>query len=189
MSGGGSFIGGAIQDNPYDRAINTWKQFPGEAHGLLDTYLRNGQQGMEEYGGEVGRNISRPWEVEDNIDDHYRQSPGVRRRMQLTTDASQRAAAAEGNLGSPNEHVALLGKLNGLQSQDQEAYKQNAMQTYGQGFSGASDLSHMGNNSALNATQFAFSYLQNLMALQESQDGWNNASSSGAIGSITGGFM
>ena len=85
-----------------------------------------------------------PTELEDNIMSGYQESPYATYQQQNLTQQMNRAAAAGGQLGSPDEQVELARQQQGIISRDQQQYYEDAMKPFSMGLQGQSHLVGMG---------------------------------------------
>ncbi|MBL4707466.1 MAG: hypothetical protein JKY48_03385 [Flavobacteriales bacterium] len=188
----GGLMSSGFQNNPYDQGINTYQQFPGQAHQFLDPYLQAGRQAIPEYEQQINQGIHQPWQLQDNIMGHYQQSPWAQEQMRATGRAMNNAAVAGGSLGSPNENLAMQERMRGIVSQDQQQYYQNSMEPYRMGMQGLQFGVGMGNRTGMYATGMAQQYLQNMAKMRMAQTGFENRQTGEGISGVTGiagGFM
>ena len=99
----------------------------------------------------------------------YQESPYAQHQVQQATDAANRAAAAGGYLGTPQEQQRLAGDVQNIVSRDQNQFYQNAVQPYEYGTQAAGQLAGQG----LNADQMLWQYLQALANNQLGSAGWS----------------
>jgi len=178
---GGLFGGGS---NPYDSEIDTYNKFPGHAM----PYMHNGEWASGAYRGAISNFLKNDGvDYENNVMSQYQESPWAKYQTGELTNAANKAAAAGGYAGTPQEQEALAGKLQGLISQDQQKFYNNAKQPYEFGTQQAGNQAGQG----LQANSQYWNYLKALAQAQMGQQGWNSANRGlggflGGIGNLAG---
>lgn len=162
---GGLFGGGGDPDSDLQQIPQYYKQYLGP--------YANAGMGYEKFLGPMLQNLmGHPTALEDSIMSHYQESPYAKFQTGQITDQMNRAAAAGGDLGSPNEQAALAGRVQGIVSGDQQNYLHNAMQPYMQGMQGLLGLTNLGEQAGggiANMYGDLYSNMANIDAAQNAQ--------------------
>jgi len=114
----------------------------------FNPYYQAGNKALQQYQDVTNRMLQHPEELENTIMQGYQMSPYAKYQTQQTTEAANRAAAAAGELGTPNEQAALARQIQGITSADEQQYLQNAMQPYMSAYQGLGGITQMGYGSA-----------------------------------------
>lgn len=158
--------------DPSKKAMPYFKQIPGQTAPYYDPYISRGQtsfyqmtdeakklmQGLpdlqKQYGSLTGMGpevqnqymnlIKDPTSIMNQIGEGYQASPGYQYQVDQATNAANRAAAAGGMLGSPEEQSYLAKDITGLANQDYYNYMNQALGQYGTGLQGATNLYGLG---------------------------------------------
>lgn len=178
---GGLFGGGT---NPYDDAIKTYNKFPGH----VMPYMQNGEWASGAYHNAIANFLKNGGvDYQNNVMSQYKESPWAKFQTGELTNAANKAAAAGGYAGTPQEQEALAGKLQGMVSQDQQRFYNNAMRPYEFGTQQAGNQANQG----LQANSQYLNFLQALAQAQAGQQGWNSANTGlagflGGVGNLAG---
>ena len=137
----------------------------------IKPYQDAGKFGLNEYRKAIGNFLDQgPVGFENQIMSQYQSSPWATYQTQQVTDAANKAAAAGGFLGTPQEQEALANKVQGIVSQDQQKFYQDAVQPYEYGTGQAANLVNVGQ--ATNQDQL--NYLNSIANIRASENEWNN---------------
>ncbi len=159
FGGGGS--------NPFDESGRILKRFESN----IMPFVNNGKWGSDQFKNAIAKFLGLgPVGFENSIMSQYQESPYAQHQVQQATDAANRAAAAGGYLGTPQEQQRLAGDVQNIVSRDQNQFYQNAVQPYEYGTQAAGQLAGQG----LTATQQLWQYLQALANNQVASRSWGN---------------
>lgn len=148
-----------------------------KAIGYQQPFYQAGQSMLSPYMSTLSGLTSDPTALENQIMGQYTMSPTATYQMGQLTDQTNRAAAMGGDLGTPNEQLTMANNLQGLVSQDQQQYLQNAMQPYMAGLQGQGQMTQMGQQAAGSMGDY-----QNVMAGLQ-------AASAGQKSNLLGGLL
>lgn len=173
---GGLFGGGS---NPYNQAIDTYNRMPKH----IDPYMQHGEWASGAYSDAI-KNLLGNGGVgyENQVMSQYKESPWAKYQTDQATNAANKAAAAGGYAGTPQEQEALDKNIQGIVSQDQQKFYQNALNPYEFGTRQAGNQASQG----LQANQQYWDYLKQLAQAQMGQQGWNSANT--GLGGFLGGL-
>jgi hypothetical protein len=160
------------QDDPYDAASGYYDKIPGmlnqqyspwinnglNALGGLNQYENAGLQalpGLQQYenrGNAAGSQLMNQYNQMTNdpsglvnrLGAGFHQSPGYAFQTSQALGAANRAAAAGGMAGSPEEQQNIAGVTNQLANQDYYNYLNHSQQLYGQGIQGLQGTERLG---------------------------------------------
>lgn len=149
----GNFLGAYMlskQDykNPADKAMPYLDQVPGMVSPYYDPYIQSGRRALSTTENEYGNLIRDPGARMNQIGQSFHQSPGYQYQVDQALGAANRASAAGGMLGSPMEMQGIAQSVNGMANQDYYNYLDRALNLYGQGLNGMSDINHLGYGAA-----------------------------------------
>lgn len=164
MSGGvGDLFAGLMMGNQnYPNAANSGMPYlnriPGAIAPYFNPYIQAGQSTIpklqQQYGALTGmlpgiqqqlsQMTNNPGGVVNRIGSSFHQSPGFQFQTNQALGAANRAAAAGGMLGSPQEQQNIAGTVNGMANQDYYNYLNHGMSMYDQGLQGKMGLYGMG---------------------------------------------
>ena len=200
MSGGllGSGLAGMFgnEKNPANSGMPYLNQIPGMAQGNFNPYIQAGQGAMgtlqQQYGQLMNPNFI------NNMGQNFQQSPGYQFGVNQATGAANRAAAAGGMVGSPQEQQNLAGSITGMANQDYYNWMNHAMGAYGQGLQGEQGLAQMGygasgqlsqemQDALMSQANLAYTGQQNQNQTQGNNWGSLLSGGLGLLGSIFGG--
>jgi len=144
--------------NPSDAASPYYDQIPGMLEQQYRPYMQAGMgalQGMQQYENrgnlagnqlmsQYGRMTNDPSGIINMLGAGFKQSPGYGFQVQQSLNAANRAAAAGGMAGSPEEQQQVATVTNQLANQDYYNYLNHSQQIYGAGISGLQGTEHLG---------------------------------------------
>lgn len=141
-AGGAYNLFGKGQPNPADAANKTIGQIPGQTQQYYDPYMQAGKGAMGDlqnrYKDLLGGN------VQNQLGENYKQSPGYQFKLQQGLAAGNNAAAMGGALGTPMHQQQSMQLGNDIASQDYNDYLKNQMGLYGLGLGGEEGVNKMG---------------------------------------------
>lgn len=189
MGGLGDVLGGFLQSqmpNPASSAMPYLNQIGSSMSPLYQPYINAGNSALptlqNQYGSLMNGNFI------NNMGQNFHQSPGYGFQVNQAENAANRAAAAGGMLGSPEEQQNISTTVNGLANQDYYNYLNHEMGAYGMGLQGEQGLYNTGFNAsnelATNLAQALMSQANMAYAGQANQ----NQSSGGGLGSMISGL-
>lgn len=163
MMGGMGGIGAGLASlfltqNPSDSASPWLNQIPDALKQYMLPYINAGQQGLNTMNdyinrgntagnalmGQYGALLSNPAGVMNNIGSTFQQSPGYGFQVNQALGAANRASAAGGMAGSPQEQQQIAGVTSQLANQDYYNYLSHALGMYGQGLEGMQNVYGLG---------------------------------------------
>lgn len=184
VNGALSLIGSFFENNPYTEMMNTYRPM----QGYINPYTDAGKQGLSGLqallSGQLSNLTSNPTGLEDSIMSKYQSSPYATEQMRALTQAQNNAAAAGGNLGTPQMQQELAQRLQGVIGQDQQQYLQNAIQPYEYGLG----QMQQGYGQQIGAGEFGTNlqnqYLENMANMAGGHTQWNNQLTQSRVGDI-----
>jgi len=145
-------------------------------------YVNTGSSALDTFHETLNKLLSHPTSLEDEIMSNYRTSPYAQNQLNQITEHMNRKAAATGELGTPNEDMALARNLQQLIGADEQNYLKFAMAPYEQALSGLGSESTMGLNAAGQLErQNEFNQQMQFQKDQSNQGLWG-----GLVGSLLG---
>lgn len=197
LGGIGGLIGGMMSGNGYDQMGNyigqgrdaIQKNFD-QGLGYLDPYNQAGMAAMGQYGQALGR-MGNSTGFLNNIMNQYQTSPQAAYQSREMQRASNNAAAAGGQLGSPAEQMAMSRYQQGITSNDQQNWINNNLGINNQYLSGLQGLTGMGFNAAgqMNQNRMGLGENINNSYMNQGLAGMNGAAARGSgIGDLVGGI-
>jgi hypothetical protein len=220
---GGWFMGGQNYPNPANAGMGYLNQIPGAMSPYFNPYISAGRGALGNLQGQYGQLMSglpglqsqygqmmnNPGGVMNKIGSGFQQSPGYQFQVNQALNAANRASAAGGMLGSPQEQQNIAGTVNGMANQDYYNYLNHGMALYDQGLQGQQGLYDRGlqGEQGLNqmgygaSTDFGQSLGNNLMSqanlayagqanqnqMQQGQNGAQAGLFSGGVGDLLSG--
>jgi len=179
-------------NNPANSAMSYLNQIGPMAQGYMNPYINAGNQAMGQLQGQYGQLINNPGGMVNNIGQSFHQSPGYQFQVNQATGAANRAAAAGGMLGSPQEQQQLGSTVNGLANQDYYNWLSNAEGMYGKGLQGLQGLNQMGYGASNNLMDTLAAQLQSqgnaAYAGTQGQNQFNQGNSMGIAGLLGSGL-
>lgn len=165
LAGGIGGIASGIWDlfgaqNPADAASPYYNKIPGMLNQTYQPYMQAGMgalSGLQQYEnrGNVAGNqlmnqynqmINDPSGLINRLGAGFKQSPGYEFQVNQALGAANRAAAAGGMAGSPEEQQQIAGVTNQLANQDYYNYLNHSQQLYGGGIQGLQGTERLGAN-------------------------------------------
>lgn len=143
-NGIGEFMASQNWKNPGDAANKYLDQVPGAMNPYYQPYINAGNQAIPQLEGQYGNLLNNPGQFINSVGANYKQSPGYDWQVGQATNAANRASAAGGMLGSPQEQQQLATNVAGIANQDYYNYLNHAMGAYGMGLHGEEGLAGMG---------------------------------------------
>lgn len=119
-------------------------QYYKQAEGELQPFYQAGTKMLPQYTKTLTNLTTHPTQLENQIMGSYTMSPHAQYQTQLLNQTMANQAAAGGQLGTPNEQIALAGQTQGIVSKDQQQYYTDAMQPFQMGLNGEQYVSGMG---------------------------------------------
>lgn len=180
--------------NPASHAMGYLNQIPGYLNQYLSPYINAGQNALPILQNQYSQ-LMNPNFI-NQFGQGFQQSPGFNFQVNQATNAANRAAAAGGMLGSPEEQQNLAGTVSGLANQDYYNWLSHGLNMYGQGLSGEQNLYNTGFNASNNLSDSLASALMSQANLsyagqtnQNEMMGGLLGAGLGALGSIGGAFL
>lgn len=167
--------------DPFDASGRIIKRFEPN----IMPFVNNGIWSSNQFKNAIQRFLGGgPVGFENSIMSQYRESPYAQHEVQQATEAANRAGAAGGYLGTPQEQQQLAGDVQGIVSKDQNQFYQNAVQPYEFGTQAAGQMAGQG----LQANQQLWQYLRALANNQLGSAGWSaqNHGLGGAFNALGG---
>lgn len=192
----GLFGGGDDYSNPADSAAPYLNNIGNDTGQYLNPYIQGGQKAYGTLQQQYGQLLNDPTGIMNKIGSGYQRSPGYKWQVQQALGAANRASAAGGMAGSPEEQQNIAGTVNQLANQDYYNYVNHGLGLYQQGLQGYGGLNQMGyrasgqmadylGNRDEEQAQLAYAGSADQNQAQQGQRGaeW------GAIGSLAGAFL
>lgn len=146
------------QPNPANSAMPYYDQIPGMLGGYFNPYIQAGANARTalqgQYGADLGLGnnlrsaygsmMNNPGALMGKIGAGFKQSPGYQFQVNQALGAANRAAAAGGMEGTPEEQQNIAGVTNNLANQDYYNYLNHGLNIYNQGLSGKQGLYNQG---------------------------------------------
>lgn len=215
-SGIGSVASGLFNlygtDDPYSAAMPYYNKIPGMLNQEYSPWINAGQSvlpGIEQYmnrGNAAGNQLmgqynemtNNPSGLLNKLGAGFHQSPGYQFQVNQALETANRASAAGGMAGSPEEQQQIAGVTNQLANQDYYNYLNHSQMLYGEGIGGlqkteglgammGSNIYNQGANSANNLAQNLGEAYMNQGNLKFSDTQYNNQRRGNAFGQIWGG--
>jgi hypothetical protein len=142
----GRLMGGGQNDwkNPADAAKPYLDQISGTITPYYQPYINAGQNAMGQLMPQYNRLVNDPTSVQNQIGSTFKASPGYGWNVDQATNAANRASAAGGMMGTPQEQQQLATTVSGLANQDYYNYVNQGLGMYNQGLSGLGNINQMG---------------------------------------------
>ena len=183
-----SGILGLFQKNPADTGMSYLNQVPGQLQQTLGPYNQFGKNAGNQLQNQLGQLLNNPSALLKMFGQGYQQSPGYQFSVDQATNAANRAAAAGGMAGSPQEQAQLASTVTGLANQDYNQYLQNVLGLYGQGLGVGENMFGVGATAANNLAKGLQSNLTNQAQMGAAGQQYKNQAQQSALGGITGGI-
>ncbi len=200
-------------DDPYAAAQGDYAKIPGMLQNEYDPWINAGKSmlpGLQEYQnrgnaagtqlmGQYNQMTNDPSGLVNRLGQGFHQSPGYAFQTSQALNAANRAAAAGGMAGSPEEQQQIAGVTNQLANQDYYNYLNHSQQLYNAGIGGlqkteglgamvGTDVYNQGAQSANNLAQNLGAAYMNQGNLNFAQTQYNNERRGQAYGQIWGGM-
>jgi hypothetical protein len=135
---------GLFGKNPAKEANKYLDQIPGQLHQYYDPYIGAGQQSLQALMAQYGGLVNDPNAVFNRLTAGYTASPEYQFQREQGIQGMNRAAAAGGMVGSPQEQIELAKYVTGLQSQDFGKYADRMTGMYNTGLQGYGGINQIG---------------------------------------------
>jgi hypothetical protein len=222
---GGGLIGGSLGNalggllgmnsfqNPADAGMPFLQQIGPMLQKYLNPYIQNGNNAGSQLQGQYADLLkaqpqlqntfssmaSNPGQYFNQMGQNFQQSPGYQFQVNQALGAADRAAAAGGMLGSPQEQANLAGTVNGLANQDYYNWANHAQNTleqglqglqglYGTGMSGLQNMYGVGAQSANSLAEGIAQALMSQANMQYAGTQNENENEQGGLGALIGGL-
>lgn len=119
-------------------------QYLDKAGQYFKPYYAAGTAELPGYMHTLNQLTRHPTGFEDQVMGQYQMSPHAQYQTQLLNQTMANQAAAGGQVGTPNEQIALANQTQGIVSKDQQQYYNNALAPFQMGLSGEQYLTGMG---------------------------------------------
>lgn len=201
-------------ENPSDAASPYYNKIPGMLNQQyapwinagegaipgMNAYENRGNAAGNELMGQYNEMTNDPSGLINKLGAGFHQSPGYAFQTSQALGAANRAAAAGGTAGSPEEQQNIAGITNQMANQDYYNYLNHSQQLYGAGINGLQGTQNLGENAGQDifnqGAQASNNLAQNLGAAYMNQgnlayQGANtrNQQMGGGIGSFLGGAL
>lgn len=141
----GSGIGGLFSNNDPTRGVGKYyDQIPGAINPYYNPYFQAGKNTLPGLQNTYGQLTNNPGEFLNNIGANYHQSPGFQFALKQALGGANRAAAAGGMAGSPENEQQNMSIATGLADQDYNNWLGKATGLFGEGLNGQQNLAGMG---------------------------------------------
>ncbi len=140
--------GGGQGSNPANAAQPFLQQIPQVGHNAYDPYIQQGQAAGQRTGSQYESLMNDPQAFINKLMEGYKPSEGYQFQKGELTSQLGNAAAAGGVAGTPTDQMNQGKAIQGLLSQDQQQYLQNALGVYGTGLSGEQHAADQGFNAS-----------------------------------------
>lgn len=165
----GGYLGSMFGPNPYEEAGKQMGQIPGILHHYYDPYVQEGQRDIGALHGEYGRLMGDPGGFVARMGSGFKADPGYKYAVDQATGAANRAAAAGGMLGSPEEQANLASRIAGMAGQQYGDYYNRVRNAYGAGLQGMGNLERQGFGAAQGMGTSLADYLASRAKLAQAQ--------------------
>lgn len=176
------------QSNPANGAMQYLQGLPGQLKPYFQPYINAGQGALGQLQNQYGNLASNPGGAINQMGAQFEQSPGYNFNVQQQTNAANRAAAAGGMAGSPQEQQNLASTISGTANQDYYNWLSHAMDEQGMGLNGLQGINQMGYNASANLGEDLTNIGQSEAQLQYAGNVNQNQAQGGGIGAMFGGL-
>lgn len=173
-------------NNPASSGMPYLNQIPGMLNNTFSPYINAGMSALPQLQKQYGNLINNPTGIMNGIGKTFQQSPGYQFQTQQAMNAANRAAAAGGMLGTPQEQQNIAGTVNGMANQDYYNYLNHGLGLYQTGLQGMGDLYHTGYNASSNLGEDLASSLMSQANLAYAGQADQNQMMQGGLGDIGG---
>lgn len=196
----GGMLGGALGGiagqlfggrDPYAAASGELGKIPGMLQQYFDPYVQAGKWALPQLYGQYGALLQDPGAKMAQMGAGFQESPGFEFQRQQAIEAANRAAAAGGMAGTPEEQQQVAQTSTQLANQDYYNYLNHVMNLYQQGLGGTAGLGQMGLQAATGLGEDLASIMEaqaQMAAGSAAYGGQQGAGIGGAIGSAIGGL-
>jgi hypothetical protein len=186
----GSIFGGMGGRDPYAAAESKMGEIPGMLKGYFDPYLQAGKWALPRLYTQYGQLLTDPGARMAQMGAGFQQSPGYEFQRQQALDAANRAAAAGGMVGTPEEQQQIAQTTGQLANQDYYNYLNHVLGLYQAGLGGTMGLGQMGERAATGLGEDIASVMAaqaQLEAARAAGGQQRGAGLGGALGGMLGG--
>lgn len=180
--------------NPANAAQPYLNQLTQMLPGYYNPYISAGLNSLpglqQQYGALMNPNFI------NTMGQNFQQSPGYQFQVNQALGAANRAAAAGGMAGSPQEQQQIASTTNQLANQDYYNWLDHAMNAYGMGLQGQQGLYNTGFNASNELAQNMGGALESQANLgyagqinQNEMNQGNRGASMGFVGDLLGGLL
>lgn len=135
-------------NDPSKAAQQYYNQIPGVISPYYQPYIQQGQNAMNQLMPQYSQLINNPGGFLNQMGQGFHQSPGYQFQVNQALGAANRAGAAGGMLGSPEEQQNIASTVNNLADQDYYNWLGQASNMYGAGLQGLQGMNQMGFNAS-----------------------------------------
>lgn len=144
MGTGAGALYSSFGSNPADAAMDYTNQLESSIAPYYDPYRQAGSQSLNALMQQFMQLINNPAAVQQMLGSQFQASPGYDFAMQAGMNASNNAASAGGNLGSPAHTYNSQQTAMGIQNQEYDNFWDDMLSLYGMGLSGLQGINQMG---------------------------------------------
>lgn len=141
----GDLFGG---NNAGNQAMGYYNQIPDILKQYLKPYVDRGNAVYPSLQQHTDQLLNDPGRLLNHLSQGYQQSPGYQFQVNQAQQASNRASAAKGMLGSPMQQQQIAGTVNGLANQDFNQYLSQVLGLHGQGLNNEQGIYNNGANAS-----------------------------------------
>lgn len=163
LSGIGDFVGDLFGgNNAGNQAMGYYNQIPDILKQYLKPYVDRGNAVYPSLQQHTDQLLNDPNGLLNRLGQGYQSSPGYQFQVNQAQQASNRASAAKGMLGSPMQQQQMAGTVNGLAQKDFNQYLSHVLGLYSQGLNSEQGIY----NSSANASHSLGENLSNALMSQ-----------------------
>lgn len=140
----GKLFGDGNYNNPADAASKYYDQIPGYLKQYLGKYSDMGQRLAPQMENQFNQMMNNPGAFYNQMAQGFRSSPGFQYQVNQATDAANKAAAAGGMAGSPEEQNYVAQTTNQMANKDFDDYMNRVGSIFGQGLQGQEGMENQG---------------------------------------------
>lgn len=149
LSGIGDFVGDLFGgNNAGNQAMGYYNQIPDILRQYLKPYADRGNAVYPSLQQHTNQLLNDPSGLLNRLGQGYQSSPGYQFQVNQAQQASNRASAAKGMLGSPMQQQQMAGMANGLAQQDFNQYLSHVLGLYSQGLNSEQGIYNSGANAS-----------------------------------------
>lgn len=170
--------------NPADAAMPYLNQIPGVGHQYYDPFITQGAEAGQKTQSQYDTLMSDPTAFINKLMQGYQPSEGYQFQKDELTKAMGNTAAAGGISGTPLDQMNQAKGIQGLLSQDQQQFLQNALGVFNTGLQGEQGIADKGFQASGSLADYLGSNLgqQGQLAFQgQSQKNANKTAMLGAL--------